>query len=86
MSHANALLSPKGRLLLARRVVDHGWNLRRAAKTTHDSAYAAAYTSDEARAATCQQRVHDYDHHRPHSGIGNTPPINRVHKNPGNYT
>ena len=27
MSHANALLSPKGRLLLARRVVVHGWNL-----------------------------------------------------------
>ncbi|TFC85031.1 leucine zipper domain-containing protein, partial [Cryobacterium sp. TMT3-29-2] len=33
MSHANALLSPKGRLLLARRVVVHGWNLRRAAKS-----------------------------------------------------
>ena len=48
-------------------------------------AYAAAYTSDEARAATYQQWVHDYNHHRPHSGIGNTPPINRVHNVFGSY-
>jgi hypothetical protein len=33
VSHANALLSDKGRLLLARRVVDDGWNLRRAASS-----------------------------------------------------
>jgi hypothetical protein len=33
VSHANASLSPEGRLLLARRVVVHGWNLWRAAKS-----------------------------------------------------
>ncbi|WP_271035611.1 IS481 family transposase, partial [Mycolicibacterium holsaticum] len=32
MSHANALLTPKGRLRLARCVVDQGWPLRRAAE------------------------------------------------------
>lgn len=32
MSHANALLTPKGRLRLARCVVDDGWPLRRAAE------------------------------------------------------
>ncbi len=32
MSHANAVLSPRGRLLLARCVVEEGWPLRRAAE------------------------------------------------------
>ena len=32
MSHANALLTPRGRLQLARCVVDQGWPLRRAAE------------------------------------------------------
>lgn len=32
MSHANALLTPRGRLQLARCVVDDGWPLRRAAE------------------------------------------------------
>ncbi len=32
MSHANATLTPRGRLLLARCVVDDGWPLRRAAE------------------------------------------------------
>lgn len=32
MSHANALLTPKGRLRLARYVVEDGWSLRRAAE------------------------------------------------------
>jgi transposase InsO family protein len=32
MSHANATLTPKGRLALARCVVDDGWSLRRAAE------------------------------------------------------
>ncbi len=32
MSHANAVLTPRGRLLLARCVVDDGWPLRRAAE------------------------------------------------------
>ena len=49
-------------------------------------AYAAAYDSDEARAATYQHWIHDYNHHRPHSGIGNKPPITRVHNLSGSYT
>jgi len=49
-------------------------------------AYAAAYDSDEARAATYQQWVHDYNHHRPHSGIGNKPPITRVLNVTGSYS
>lgn len=32
MSHANARLAPRGRLALARRVVDDGWPVRVAAK------------------------------------------------------
>lgn len=32
MSHPNAILAPKGRLLLAKCVVDEGWTLRRAAE------------------------------------------------------
>ena len=40
--HANALLSPKGRLLLARCVVDDGWPLRRAAERFQVSATTAA--------------------------------------------
>ena len=42
MSHANALLTPKGRLLLARCVVDQGWTLRRAAERFQVSATTAA--------------------------------------------
>jgi len=32
VSHANAMLTPKGRLVLARCVVEDGWSLRRAAE------------------------------------------------------
>jgi transposase InsO family protein len=42
MSHANALLSPRGRLLLARCVVEQGWPLRRAADRFQVSATTAA--------------------------------------------
>ena len=42
MSHANALLSPRGRLLLARCVVEQGWPLRRAAERFQVSATTAA--------------------------------------------
>lgn len=48
-------------------------------------AYAHTYLSDEARAATYQQWVHDYNHHRPHTGIGGKSPIERVHNVPGQY-
>ncbi len=42
MSHANALLTPRGRLLLARCVVDQRWTLRRAAERFQVSATTAA--------------------------------------------
>lgn len=37
MVHANAVLTPRGRLLLARRVVDEGWPIARAAEYFHVS-------------------------------------------------
>jgi hypothetical protein len=42
MSHANALLTPKGRLRLARCVVEDGWTLRRAAERFQVSVTTAA--------------------------------------------
>lgn len=41
-------------------------------------AYAQTYLSDEARAATYQDWVHHYNHHRPHTGIGGKSPIERL--------
>lgn len=37
MVHANAVLTPRGRLLLARRVVDEGWPIARGAEHFHVS-------------------------------------------------
>lgn len=42
-------------------------------------AYAHHYDSDAARAATYQDWVHSYNHHRPHTGIGGKSPIERVY-------
>jgi transposase len=42
VSHANALLTPRGRLALARCVVDEGWPLRRAAERFQTSPTTAA--------------------------------------------
>ena len=51
-------------------------------------AYADTYLSDDARAATYQQWVHHYNHHRPHTGIGGLTPIDRlrVHNLPAKNT
>ena len=49
-------------------------------------AYARAYTSDAARAATYADWLHDYNHHRPHTGIGGHAPAERVHNLTGNYS
>lgn len=51
-------------------------------------AYAEFYTNEEARAATYDDWLHHYNHHRPHSGIGGLTPIERlrVHNLAGNYT
>jgi transposase InsO family protein len=44
----------------------------------HEWAYAETYFSDEARAATYQNWLHHYNHHRPHTGINGTAPIERL--------
>ncbi|KQV08202.1 hypothetical protein ASC63_13845, partial [Leifsonia sp. Root112D2] len=46
---------------------------------TAEWAYARHYSSDTARAATYQDWIHSYNHHRPHTGIGGKSPIDRVH-------
>lgn len=42
-------------------------------------AYARIYHSDQARAATYNDWLHHYNHHRPHTGIGGLVPAARVH-------
>jgi transposase InsO family protein len=49
-------------------------------------AYATTYDSENARAATYQDWLHHYNHHRPHTGIGGQTPSDRVHNLTGNYT
>ena len=48
-------------------------------------AYEATYRSDEARAATYQDWIHHYNHHRPHTGIDSLVPSARVHNLTRNY-
>ena len=48
-------------------------------------AYAQVYLSNDARAATYTNWIHDYNHHRPHTGIGGQVPADRVHNLTGNY-
>jgi transposase InsO family protein len=49
-------------------------------------AYVRHYASDAVRAATYQAWIHDYNHHRPHTGIGGKSPIQRVHNVNGKNT
>ena len=49
-------------------------------------AYAVAYISDEARAATYGDWLHHYNHHRPHTGIEGAVPADRVHNLPRKYS
>ena len=49
-------------------------------------AYAVAYDSEEARAASYGAWLHHYNHHRPHTGIGGQTPSDRVHNLTRNYT
>lgn len=42
--------------------------------------------SDTALAAIYPDRLHNYDHHRPHAGIGGLFPAERVHNLTANYT
>ena len=49
MVHANALLTPRGRLALARLIVDEGWPARRAAERFQTSAQTAGHWSHRYR-------------------------------------
>lgn len=49
-------------------------------------AYAEVYESDEARTGTYAAWLHQYNHHRPHTGIGGLTPSDRVHNLTRNYT
>ena len=52
---------------------------------TQEWAYAEVYTSEAARAATYDDWLHHYNHHRPHTGLGGQTPSERVHNLTGNY-
>ena len=53
---------------------------------TAEWAYAQPYQSEAERAATCDDWLHFYNHHRPHTGIDGLVPAARVHNVTGNYT
>lgn len=49
-------------------------------------AYARFYSSETERRAALPEWLHFYNHHRPHSAIGNQPPISRLDNVPGHHT
>ena len=49
-------------------------------------AYKKFYASDSARRAAYPAWPHDYNHHRPHTAIGQSAPITRLTNVPGQYT
>lgn len=49
-------------------------------------AYRRLYTSEKARRAALPGWLHQYNHHRPHTAIGNTPPITRCTNVTEQYT
>jgi len=67
VSHANATLTPRGRLLLARCVVEQGWPLRRAAERFQTSATTAARWAGR---------------YREHGAAGMTDRPSRPHRSP----
>lgn len=44
----------------------------------HEWAYAQPFETSEIRAAELPKWIHRYNHHRPHSAIGDKPPISRL--------
>ena len=55
-------------------------------RTLNDGwAYARFYGSETARRKALQGWIHEYNHHRPHTAIGNKPPISRLTNVPGQY-
>jgi transposase InsO family protein len=49
-------------------------------------AFTKFYSSDSARRAAYPAWLHEYNHHRPHTAIGNSPPITRLTNVPGQYS
>ena len=41
-------------------------------------AFKRAYTSDSVRRNALPGWIHEYNHHRPHTAIGNVPPVTRL--------
>jgi transposase InsO family protein len=52
---------------------------------TSEWAFARFFSSEADRRAAFPAWLHDYNHHRPHTGIGGHPPISRVTNLPGQY-
>jgi transposase InsO family protein len=49
-------------------------------------AYRRLYTTEKARRAALRHWLHQYNHHRPHTALGNLPPISRCTNVPGQYS
>jgi transposase InsO family protein len=49
-------------------------------------AFRKFYSSDSARRAAYPAWLHEYNHHRPHTALGNSAPITRLTNVPGQYT
>jgi transposase InsO family protein len=49
-------------------------------------AFARMFLSESARRKALPSRLHEYNHHRPHTAIGNRPPITRLTNLSGQYT
>ena len=48
-------------------------------------AFKRFYATESARRAALPQWLHHYNHHRPHTALGNVPPISRLTNLPGQY-
>ncbi|MFC9441376.1 MULTISPECIES: IS481 family transposase [Brevibacterium] len=56
-------------------------------RTLNDGwAYARLYGSETARREALPAWIHEYNHHRPHTAIGNQPPISRLTNVAGQYS
>jgi transposase InsO family protein len=49
-------------------------------------AFKRLYSSESARRRTLPAWLHEYNHHRPHTAIGKTPPITRLTNLAGQYS
>jgi transposase InsO family protein len=49
-------------------------------------AFKRMYSSESARRNALPAWLHEYNHHRPHTAIGKTPPITRLTNLPGQYS